>query len=140
MLVLDTNVLIYAVHTQGVHHAATTRWLERTLAGPEVIGIPWVAMLGFLRIATNARAFTHPLPVEDALAAARAWFSHPGVTALAPTPRHLDVLSGLVLQSGTAGNLTTDAHIAALALEHGAGVATFDRDFARFGVEVIIPS
>lgn len=139
MLVVDTNVLIYAADTRSVHHEATTRWLREVSARAQVLGLGWVAALGFLRITTNPRVFASPLTIEEASAALEAWMTHPRVAVLEPTSRHLTVLSGLLRASGTAGNLTTDAHIAALAIEHGADVASFDRDLARFGVRVVVP-
>ncbi|ANS79050.1 Toxin 1, PIN domain [Serinicoccus hydrothermalis] len=139
MLVVDTNVLVYAAHVGSAHHAVTARWLEDTVKGPQVLAVPWVAALGFLRITTNPRVFAEPFTTDEALTALDAWLAHPGVTVPQPTTRHPQVLAGLLRESGTAGNLTTDAHIAALAVEHGAEVATFDRDFARFGVRVVVP-
>ena len=84
--------------------------------------------------------FANPFSVDEALEFVAAWRGHAGITDAEPTSRHLSVLSGLLRQSGTAGNLTTDAHLAALAVEHGAGVASFDRDLARFGVRVTVPA
>lgn len=109
------------------------------LAGTQVLGLPWVVALGFLRITTNPRIFPQPLTAAEARIVLETWQNHPAVTVPEPTTRHLSVLAGLLRESGTAGNLTTDAHIAALAIEHGASVATFDRDLARFGVTVIVP-
>lgn len=139
MIVLDTNVLIYSVHTGSSQHERTARWLDRVLDEPQVLGLPWVAALGFIRISTNARIFPEPLTVDEAMTVLDAWHAHPAVTVPQPSTRHLSVLSGLLREAGTAGNLTTDAHIAALAIEHGASVATFDRDLARFGVTVVVP-
>lgn len=140
MLVLDTNVLIYAVHERSAQHSEARAWLTGTLAGSEIVGIPWQSALGFVRITTNPRVFSKPLPVEEALGAVRSWLAHPRVTVPEPTRRHLDILAGLLETAGTAGNLTADAHLAALALEHGGAVASFDRDLARFGVRVVVPT
>lgn len=139
MIVVDTNILIYAVHTGAQQHERTARWLDRTLRESQVLGLPWAAALGFIRLTTNRRIFPAPLTVDEAIGTVRTWHAHPAVTVPEPTSRHLAVLSGLLLESGTAGNLTTDAHIAAVAIEHGAAVATFDRDLARFGVTVVVP-
>jgi hypothetical protein len=139
VFVVDTNVLIYAVHRGSRQHGAAREWLTRALAGPEVVGLPWTVLLGFLRITTNPRVFPYPLTVEGATEIMNTWLAHPGATVVEPTQRHAAILTGLLVQSGAAGNLTADAHVAALAIEHGASVASFDRDFARFGVPVVVP-
>lgn len=97
-------------------------------------------MLAFIRIVTNPRVFRQPLSTTDALDVMETWLAHRSTVVVEPTSRHYQVLSGLIRQVGTAGNLTTDAHIAALAIEHGgAAVVTFDRAFGRFGVRVVVP-
>jgi toxin-antitoxin system PIN domain toxin len=140
VLIVDTNVLIYAVHQGARQHDAAHEWLTAALAGPEVVGLPWQSLLGFLRITTNPRVFTAPLTTDVALEVIRVWVEAPTVTTPAPGPRHADVLGDLLRRTGTAGNLTSDAHLAALAIEQGASIASFDRDFARFGVPVVVPS
>lgn len=140
MKVVDTNVLIYAVNAGSVHHEACRSWLVEALGGPEGVGLPWVSLLGFIRISTNPRVFERPLSSAQATGLVQTWLAQPCAVPLEPTARHAGVLAGLLGQAGTAGNLTTDAHIAALALEHDAEVVTMDRDFARFGVRVIVPA
>lgn len=140
MIILDINVLINAVVEDARLNLDARIWLERTANTSEVLGLPWVSVLGFVRIATNPRILPHPLSTEDALGVMERMLSEPNFVVTEPTSRHFDVLSGLLRRSGTAGNLTTDAHIAALAIEHGASVASFDRDIARFDVPVIVPS
>lgn len=139
MYVVDTNVLIYAVNTAAPQHSVARRWLASTLSAGETIGFPWVSLLGFIRLTTNPRIMPRPITVGDALAAVGTWTSHPGAVLVEPGPRHLAVLGDLLSTAGTGGNLTTDAHIAALALENRCPVATFDRGIARYGVEVCIP-
>lgn len=139
MKLVDTNVLICAVNTSQRQHAAAFRWLERALAGSEAVGFPWTSILGFIRISTNPRMFAEPWPVEEALDIVRSWLSSPAAVVIDPSPSHLGVLSEFLSAAGTAGNLTTDAHLAALAKEHKAQVVTFDRDFERFGVTVVVP-
>jgi toxin-antitoxin system PIN domain toxin len=139
MKIVDANVLLYAVNRQSPHHDAAHGWLQKALLGRESIGLPWVSLLAFIRIATHPRIFPRALPVTEACAVVEVWTSAPGAVAVEPTPRHTSILRGLLQQAGTAGNLTTDAHLAALALEHGAEVVTFDRDFARFEVGVHRP-
>lgn len=140
MVVVDANVLLYAVDAKSAHHAAARRWLDRALAGPEVVGFAWVALLAFIRIGTNGAIMPAPMNADDALGQVEVWLEAPAAVVVSPTPRHPSVLRGLLTTSGTSGNLTTDAHLAALALEHGATIVSFDRDFARFaGVRHQIP-
>lgn len=139
MLILDTNVLINAAHSGAADHERTREWLIDSANGNEVLGLPLVAILGFIRITTSPRVFPTPMTADAALSIVEAWLGHPAFTIPEPTPRHMAVLCGLLRNSGTAGNLTTDAHIAALAIEYGAKVASFDRDLGRFDVEVVIP-
>ncbi len=139
MFVVDTNVLIYAANSAAAQHRAANDWLTAALRGGETVGYPWVSLLGFVRIVTNPRVMPRPVTVADALAAVQSWIMPPNAVLLEPGPRHLDLLAGLLTGSGTGGNLTTDAHIAALALDTRGRVVTFDRGFARFGVEVLIP-
>lgn len=128
----DTHVLIYAVHAGAPQQRAAADWLAQAFdAGPGV-GLSWAALLGFLRLTTRPGVFERPLPVEAALRAIDAWLSHPQARVLAPGGRHAALLGPLLLGAGTAGNLTTDAHLAALAIEHGATLGSFDRDFRRF--------
>lgn len=140
MFVIDTNILIYASHEGSQRHEVTRLWLERMISTNHVLAIPWVVALGFLRITTNPRVFATPFTIDEALSALTTWLDHPATTIVEPTARHLPLLAGLLKSAGTAGNLTTDAHIATLALEHDAAVASFDRDLARFGVAVEVPS
>ncbi|MEP6561398.1 MAG: TA system VapC family ribonuclease toxin, partial [Nakamurella sp.] len=126
-------------NTSSQQHAAAHRWLTGALAGNEAVGFPWVSLLAFIRISTNPRVFSSPLPIGTAFNLVESWLGAPPATILAPTARHQAVLRDLLEQSGSAGNLTTDAHIAALAIEHRAEIATFDRDFERFAVRVHVP-
>ena len=139
MKVVDANILIYSVSQKDRHYEAAHQWLKSALRGEETVGFPWVVLLAFVRIATKP-VFDTPLTVGQAFDVVESWLAQPNAVLLEPTPRHVSTLRGLLNQVGTAGNLTTDAHIAALALEHGAEVVTFDRDFARFGVRHLIPS
>lgn len=141
MIVVDANVLIYASNQDAVHHEAARRWLDSALSGRESIGFTWVVLLAYVRLVTNPRVFPFPLASADAFAQVERWLDSPAATILAPTPRHLGVLAGLLRDQPTAGNLVNDAHIAAIALEHGARIVSFDRDFARFaGIHSEIPS
>jgi hypothetical protein len=132
MLVPDVNVLLYATNRTSVHHAPCHQWLEDALDGDAPVGFSWQVLLGFVRLATKAVVFARPLTVAEAFDVIEHWLGRPASVVLQPTERHAQVLRGLLIQSGAAGNLTTDAHLAALALTHGATLVSCDRDFARF--------
>lgn len=128
----DVNILLYAVNPAATQHKVARTAIEKVLSEPAGIGLAWTALLGFMRLATRAGIFARPLTVDDALAVTRAWLEHPRAQVLHPGDQHHAVLARLLLGAGIAGNLTTDAHLAALAIEHGATLLTFDRDFERF--------
>ena len=128
----DTNVLLYAVNTAAPQRRDAERWLVDAFGGAAGVGLSWAALLGFIRLSTRAGIFENPLPVETALRAVDQWLSHPAARVLEPGTRHAALLGRLLLGAGVAGNLTTDAHLAALAIEHGATLGSFDRDFHRF--------
>jgi toxin-antitoxin system PIN domain toxin len=132
VVLVDANVLLYAVDSSSAHHERSRTWLDHSLAGAEAVGLAWLALLAFIRIGTNPAILTHPMTADDATAQVETWLAAPAAVVAQPTARHADVLRGLLRDTGTAGNLTTDAHLAALAIEHGADVVSHDRDFARF--------
>ncbi|MFD0560041.1 hypothetical protein FB566_4032 [Stackebrandtia endophytica] len=132
MQIVDVNVLLYASNEDSHHHSVARRWLDAALNGTEVVGFCWVVILAYIRISTNPKIFPHPLSERTAADDIETWLSSPTAVIVEPTPRHIHVLSGLLTSCGTAGNLVTDAHIAALALEHQASVVSFDADFGRF--------
>lgn len=132
MKVVDLNLLLYAVNRDSAHHARAKAWLDRTLTDDEPVALSWVVLLGFLRVATSSRVFPEPLPPVQALAVVDGWLARPAVMQLAPGDGHWHILRELLAESGTAGNLTTDAHLAALAIEHGAELCSSDADFGRF--------
>jgi uncharacterized protein len=129
---VDLNLLLYAVNRDTAHHQAARRWLEGALSGEETIAFPWVVLLGFLRLVTSARVFPSPMPPGEALEIVDGWLQRPNVVTLNPGDEHWSVLRGLIAQVGTAANLTTDAHLAALAIESGAELCSTDADFGRF--------
>ena len=100
--------------------------------GAAAVGLPWVAILGFIRIATNPRIFDRPLDAGGACMHVRSWLGRPQTVLIHPGGRHADILFALLAAAGTAGNLTTDAHLAALAIEHQAELHSTDADMARF--------
>lgn len=132
MNLVDANVLIYAVNEADPKHEASRSWLDDALQGPEAVGFAWLVLLAFLRLSTRVGLFPHPLPVEEALSRVREWTDQPPSVVLEPTPRHLEIVAGLLLDAGTGGNLVSDAHLAAMALEYDATVVSFDSDFGRF--------
>lgn len=132
MILPDVNLLLHAYNGDSLVHAEARAWWERLLNSTQPVGLAWVGVLGFIRIATHRQVFFNPLPVTVACAHARAWLAQPYVSVLDPGPRHGEILFGLLESLGTAGNLTTDAHLAALAIEHQAEVHSTDADFARF--------
>lgn len=133
MRVPDTNVLLAAVNADAPGHEVAHDWLADSLSGSEPTGFVWLVLVGFVRIATKASIFPRPLTPADALDLVDDWLARPNATVLHPGERHTTILRGLLESTGTGGNLTSDAHVAAIALEHRARVATFDADFHRFG-------
>lgn len=132
MKLLDLNLLLYAIDEGASRHARARAWLEATLSGTEQVGFAWIVLLGFLRISTNAAVFGRPLESAEALDYLDGWLAQPVATVVQPTERHASHLRELLAPVGTAGNLTSDAHLAALAIEHGAELCSCDTDFARF--------
>jgi uncharacterized protein len=129
---LDVNLLVYSADESSAHHEAARAWLERTLSGTEEVGFAWPALLGFVRISTNPVAFGNALSPAKAFEFVNSWLDQPIATVVHPTPEHVAVLRRLLEPLGTAGNLTSDAHLAALAIEHGAELCSRDADFSRF--------
>ncbi len=140
MIVVDANLLVYAIYRESPRHQAARRWLEETLSSTTPVGLTWTVLLAFLRVTTRSGIFESPLSPEAASTYIDEWLDQPFVRVLQPTPRHWPVLRQLLAAAGTAGNLTSDAHLAALAIEHRARIASTDHDFARFpGVEHFDP-
>jgi toxin-antitoxin system PIN domain toxin len=137
---VDANVLIYAVNSDAVHHERSKRWLESALSGTGTVGITWGVLLAFLRITTRRGIFERPLAVDDAVNYVDSWLQQPSVELIVPGPNHWTMLRTLIVTSGTAGNLTSDAHLAAHALEGGWTLVSTDHDFRRFsGLNVLNP-
>ena len=132
MIVPDVNLLLHAHDSQSARHRAAREWWETLMNGAGSVGLPWVAILGFVRIATNHRIFDNPLDVVGACRQVRTWLGRPQTAIVHPGDRHADILFSLLEAVGSAGNLTTDAHLAALAIEHQAELHSTDADMARF--------
>lgn len=140
MIVIDTNLLIYAINLDSPMYDSASTWLDRQLSGRVDVGLPWLVIVAFLRLTTSQRVFESPLSVEGAIRYVSGWLDLPNVTPLNPGNNHYSILSRLLLRSGTGGNLTSDAHLAAIAVEHGALLCSADNDFKRFqGVQYFNP-
>lgn len=141
MFVVDANVLLYAVNRDAPPHAACRAWLASALGARTPVGLAWAALLAFLRVSTRAGVFARPLTTAEAFDLVELWLAAPAATVIAPAERHAALLRDLLARVGTGGNLTSDAHLAALALEHGATIVSCDHDFRRFpGVRLLDPT
>lgn len=132
MIIPDANLIVYAHNAADPEHEAALRWWKELLGGSEEIGVPVVVVLAFLRLTTSVRVFQKPLTVEQSARRVEAWFKARPVRLITPGQGHIETLLRCVRGAGTGGNLTTDAHVAALALEYNAEIHTSDLDFARF--------
>jgi uncharacterized protein len=132
MILVDANLLIYAVNADAALNRKAKDWLEAALSGEETVGFPWTVLLAFLRLTTRPGLFRRPLRVVTAFDLMASWLDQPPATIAHPGPRHMQVLRELLLPLGAGGNLTSDAHLAALAIEHGAELCSSDSDFARY--------
>ena len=132
MKVVDANLLLYAVNEDSPHHKKARAWLEGVLSKEEAVGFDWTVLLAFLRLSTRSAVFPKPLGLEEAFEVMESWLEQPCAEIVDPVERHLEVLTKLLGPLGTGGNLTSDAHLAAVAMEHGAELCSCDSDFARF--------
>ncbi len=131
MILVDTNILVYAWNMDASDHERAAAWLQDRLNGVPRVGLPWASLLGFVRLVTNRRIFESPPAVEAAWAQVDEWLSLPNVFTPEPTQRHAEILRRLMPEVGRS-NLIPDAHLAALAIEFGLTLQSSDRDFARF--------
>jgi toxin-antitoxin system PIN domain toxin len=132
MILVDANLLVYAHVSNLPQHDAAQAWLDDQLSGDLRVGLPWASLLAFLRLVSNPRVFEKPEPVSDAWLCVEMWLSQPSVWIPEPTEGHRSVLGSLLSYTGNRANLVPDAHLAALALEHGLELCSTDGDFARF--------
>jgi uncharacterized protein len=132
VILVDANILIYSHVRSFSQHEAARDWLDQQLNGSTRVGLPWVSLLAFLRLITNPRVFERPEPMADAWRQVRAWLACETAWIPQPTERHADRLNELLALPGVHANLVPDAHMAALALEHGLTLCSTDGDFARF--------
>lgn len=139
-MLIDANLLLYAYDSGSRYHGRARGWLEATLSGDEPVGFAWQTLLAFLRITTSPRVLERPIGIAEATSVVAGWLAQPGVTVLDPGERHWSLMQRLLPAAQAAGPLVMDAHLAALAIEHGATLCTHDRDFARFpGLRVSYP-
>lgn len=135
MYLVDANVLVYATDAAAVQHDAARRWLDERLAadkGPRYVGLPWPSILAYLRLVTNPRIYSPPAPAAEAWQRAEVWLARPAAWVPVPGPRHRTLLGEIIGELRPTGNLVPDAHLAALAREHGLTVVSTDSDFAKF--------
>ncbi len=132
MIIPDINLLAYAYNSDAPHHDASRVWWEACLSGHRQVGIPWAVSLGFVRIMTSRVILEDPMTPGDALAHVDSWLQRPQAHPLVPGPRHLEILTEIMRAAGASGRLTTDAHLAALAIETQAELYSNDADFSRF--------
>ncbi|MDE0154973.1 MAG: type II toxin-antitoxin system VapC family toxin [Gammaproteobacteria bacterium] len=140
MILVDANILIYAVNRDADQHRKARNWLEQALSGTTEIGFAWIVILAFIRVTTRAGIMARPLHFTHALSYVDGWLSQSNATLVSPGERHWPIFRNLLSGTGSAGNLTSDVHLAALAVEYGAEIYSADYDFRRFtGITHINP-
>jgi toxin-antitoxin system PIN domain toxin len=132
VIIPDINLLVYAYNSDAPFHERSKDWLEGSLSGRTTVGLPWVVMLGFVRIMSSSVVLTAPMGPVEAVQHVESWLARPQTQIIVPGPRHLEILGDLMQESGASGRLTTDAHLAALAIETQSELHSNDLDFARF--------
>jgi toxin-antitoxin system PIN domain toxin len=132
VILIDANLLLYATNEAFPQHRRAKTWLDERLAGSARVGLPWPSLLAFLRLATNARMFARPMRTHEAWRQVKTWLECEHAWTPGPTERHAEVLGRLLAEPGVNGSLVHDAHLAALAIEHGLELCSNDGDFARF--------
>lgn len=132
MKVVDLNILLYTIKTSFEQHENIHKWWIDSLNDDEPIGLAWLVLSGFIRLSTNPRIFPKPLPTKVALAKVESWLNHPNTVIAQETNEHFRILRELLENVGSAGNLTTDAHLASIVIGNGALMVSCDNDFARF--------
>ena len=140
MIIPDANLLLYAYNASASEHARAKAWWEDAIQTGETIGLTWQTITAFIRIGTNPRAFAQPYTAREATHIVSSWLEQPNVSLASPGARHWEILSRLLVAGQISGPLVMDAHLAALAIEHGAVLATTDKDFTRFsGLRLVDP-
>ena len=132
MITPDADIILYAYNEDAVKHLEAKEWLEKQLSLPDSFGISWQVITAFLRISTNSKAFPQPSSLQEAIEIVAEWIALPNIEILTPTQNHWTIFQSLIIESQTKAALMMDAHLAALAIEHGATLATTDSDFRKF--------
>jgi toxin-antitoxin system PIN domain toxin len=132
VIVPDINLLVFAYNSNAPDHEQARTWWEASLSAPRPVGLAWVVMLGYLRLITSRSVLIDPFLPAEAIGHIRAWLARPQVQVLGPGPRHLDLIEGLMDAAHASGQMATDVHLAALAIEHQAELFSNDSDFSRF--------
>ena len=132
MILVDANILLYAEDGLSPRHKRAREWWDAQLSGGAPVCLCWTVLAAFIRISTNSRVFVRPLNMDDALTRVQSWLEQPCVRVVQPTDRHWTVFQKMLVEGQAVGNLVTDAHLAALALEYGCELMSTDSDFSRF--------
>jgi len=132
MIIVDANLLLYAYNSTASKHQQAKEWFESVVSGSDIVGLPWVSILAFIRISTNHRAVKSPLSTREAKTIVDTWLERPNITSPNPGESHWEILAEVLITGQVTGPLVSDAYLAALSIEHGATLYSTDRDFSRF--------
>ncbi len=132
MILVDANILLYAEDSLSEHHTAAVKWWDAQLSGESSVGLAWQVIQAFIRIGTNPRLHKRPLTIGEATDRVESWFDQPNVRLVQPGDKHWNIFRKLLRETKAVGNLVSDAHLAALALEHNCEMCSTDSDFAKF--------
>ncbi len=132
MILIDANILLYAEDKLSPHHQAARSWWDTQLSGAAPVCLCWTVLGAFIRISTNPRVYEHPLSLDQATSRVQSWLDQPCTRLVHPTQQHWTVFQKMLLKGKAVANLVTDAHLAALSIEHGCELISSDSDFARF--------
>lgn len=132
MILVDANILLYAEDQLSPHHVQARTWWDAQLSGHSPVCLCWTVLGAFIRVGTNARVFNHPLSLDQALSRVQDWTEQPCVRVVSATERHWAVFQKMLREGQAVANLVTDAHLAALSVEHGCELISTDSDFSRF--------
>ena len=133
MILPDVNILVYAHNSSAPEHDSVARWWSEAVLGAEIVGIAWMVALAFVRLLSNPRVVVHPSPPQQLLAVIMEILDLPSVRVVSPGSQHAGIMKRLFEETGAGSRLTTDVHLAALAIEHDATLVSNDIDFGRFG-------
>lgn len=132
MILVDANLLLYAEDALSPHHDRAREWWDAQLSGTSPVCLCWEVLCAFIRLTTNPRVFEHPLSLAQAISRVQSWLDQPCLRIIQPTEKHWTFLKEMLTGGQASANLVMDAHLAALALEHGCELASTDSDFSRF--------